>query len=458
MIRRLALAIVLIALAGFVVPDFSPVHFDTAYAQDSRPKRKNLLELLFGRMKKNAERARKQIFKSPSSSRKKSSDDRSRDVRTRAKSVTVPRSSAAGAAVATSAAASAPDAVEKNEDAAKVLVVGDFMAGSLADGLDGIFAQNPSIVVVDEASGLSGLVRDDVVDWPAKTASLIEEQKPVAVVVLVGMNDRQQLRTGGAKYDKLSDGWRKEYISRVAKLARTVREKRLPLIWVGLPPVSKGSMNSDYLVFNEIYETQTEAVGGSFVDVWKGFVDEDGGYVRSGPNVNGQIVTLRRADGINMTDQGEAKLAYYTEKIVKRLTGFGREALFSSLGSLGDAAAIQEPQYDPAGTGKTVVIALGSPAADGGSQLEGGEGFLTDADARLSNGFELVARGQSSEPKSGRIDADWGKPAFELANGQTPEPVLANMRGMNFKSAFENGFPPAGSEGAGGEGETPAAN
>ena len=91
----------------------------------------------------------------------------------------------------------------------------------------------------------------------------------------------------------------------------------IPMIWVGLPPVSKGNMNTDYLKFNEIYRQTVEAYGGVYVNVWDGFVDTEGRYVRAGPDVNGQIVALRRADGINMTQAGYDKLAFFAEKAVK---------------------------------------------------------------------------------------------------------------------------------------------
>ena len=39
------------------------------------------------------------------------------------------------------------------------------------------------------------MVRDDVKDWPADIAGMIDEIKPIAVVALVGMNDRQLIRS-----------------------------------------------------------------------------------------------------------------------------------------------------------------------------------------------------------------------------------------------------------------------
>jgi len=235
-----------------------------------------------------------------------------------------------------------------------------------------------------------------------------------------------------------------------------MREKRGPMIWVGLPPVSKGRMHADYFKFNDIYRQTVEAYGGAYVDVWEGFVDAEGRYVRSGPDVNGQIVRLRRSDGINMTPSGYDKLAFFAEKAVKRITGFGRDSLVSSLGGLADLPGATQPQYDPVNTGKTIVIALGSPSADGGTALEGAEGFLKASDANESSAFELVARGVAAQPKSGRVDAGWGKPSFDLGREETPEPVLANMRGYSLKSLLDE-LPPLATSPADGSESTPGA-
>lgn len=300
--------------------------------------------------------------------------------------------------------------VQKSETADTVLVVGDFLADGLNWGLEQAYSENPDVVFVDKSSGLSGLVRDDVVDWPVRTSELIDEVSPVAVVVAVGMNDRQQIRTGGSRIAKLTDEWKKEYVGRIERLVKTVRDRNLPLIWLGLPPVGSSRMTTDYLVFNEMYRTAVDAAGGEFVDVWDGFTNAEGAFISAGPDINGQIVRLRNSDGINMTNAGKRKLAFYAEKALRRLTGIGSSSINAALlGSL-NQDVITAPEYDPAKSGKTAVISLDDPVADGTAELDGAIGFTKAGTDESATSYDLVAKGLAFAPWEDRIDAQWGLP------------------------------------------------
>ena len=75
------------------------------------------------------------------------------------------------------------------------------------------------------------------------------------------------------------------------------------------------------LAFNDIYRKAAEGAGAEFVDIWDGFVDENGAYVSTGPDINGQPVRLRAGDGINLSKAGKRKVAFYAEKPLNKLLG-----------------------------------------------------------------------------------------------------------------------------------------
>ncbi len=213
------------------------------------------------------------------------------------------------------------EAVEKNPDARKILVIGDFIADGLADGLEATFAADPDVTVARSISGSSGFVRDDHYDWPAVIGKILDAEKPAVVVVMLGANDRQAITLKDDSLDLRSPEWTAEYEKRVARFLKAIDERHYPLIWIGEPPFRPKGMSQDMLAINALDRAAVEKAGGKFADVWDGFVDEDGNFTQTGFDINGQTARLRGNDGINITSAGKRKLAFYAEKPLRALLG-----------------------------------------------------------------------------------------------------------------------------------------
>lgn len=293
--------------------------------------------------------------------------------------------------------------VEKAPDARVILVIGDFMASGLAEGLDTAFAANPAIRIVERANGSSGFVRDDVYNWPEQVKSLIETEKPAAVVVMLGSNDRQQMRVNDVREQPRSENWTKEYERRTEALGKALASTKVPYLWVGMPAFKAPKMTSDMLAFNDIYHSAAEKNGGEFVDVWDGFVDENGAFVTTGPDINGQAVRLRSDDGINVSKAGKRKLAFYTEKPLAKILGL------AAPGSVVTAAApagapVEAPSLPaaPIVVDRTVPMLLNDPALDGGTELLGAAA-TPKANPDLP-GEKLILEGRAPDASPGRAD------------------------------------------------------
>lgn len=300
-------------------------------------------------------------------------------------------------------AAPAPEVVEKLDNARVVLVVGDFLAGGLAEGLQDAFAQSPGVRIEARANGSSGFVRDDFYDWPGQIGGLIEEVKPTVVVVMIGANDRQQLTVAGNRERVRSDAWTAEYTTRAGKLAAVVRQAHLPLLWVGVPSFKPSGMTADMLAFNDIYRAVVEEAGGEFIDIWEGFVDDNGAFTSVGPDMNGQRVRLRGSDGINMTSAGKRKVAFYLERSLNKLLGSAVAPGIASLGT-GGGAAIGLGLQNPAEIDRTAPISLSDPALDGSATLFGAADPAQD-EKKLGIPVEkLVQDGIAVTNRPGRAD------------------------------------------------------
>lgn len=300
----------------------------------------------------------------------------------------------------------APDApVQKVDTAKHVLVIGDFMAGSLADGLTTSFADTPGVVIDERSDGASGLVRDDHYDWIAKLPGLIDEIKPAAVVIALGSNDRQKMLVGGTREDFHTDKWTAEYERRITTLTSIVVKQQIPVFWLGAPPYESPSLTADIVTINLMLRRQVEAAGGTFVDVWEGFVDQDGKFTATGSDVDGQQARLRGSDGISMTKAGRAKLAFYVDKFLRRSLG-DTSAPLAANPPIGDYGL---PDLSmPAAPAQAVIVRteplnMTDPTFDGAGALApkiADRGPLIAPNAR----DRLVLHGDPGTAPAGRVD------------------------------------------------------
>src|SRR3954468_12552258 len=88
-----------------------------------------------------------------------------------------------------------------------ILVLGDAMADWLAYGLEDAWSEHPDMGVIRKHKTVSGLIKyqpkGDPADWAAAARGILATEKPDAIVVMLGLNDRTSIRdTGEKKTDK----------------------------------------------------------------------------------------------------------------------------------------------------------------------------------------------------------------------------------------------------------------
>jgi hypothetical protein len=200
-----------------------------------------------------------------------------------------------------------------------VAVLGDSLGQMLAQGLSEAFENRPEVAVLRKAKEDSGLVRDDFFDWIKVTRDLLASGEKIDfAVMLIGSNDRQALHDANGSYEPGSPEWQAAYTQRIETIAGMFRDKKIPLVWVGLPILKSERLSADALTFNQFYRAYAEKAGATYIDIWEAFAGEDGQYSASGPGINGQTVRLRAADGIHFTKAGARKLAHFVEPEIRR--------------------------------------------------------------------------------------------------------------------------------------------
>lgn len=265
--------------------------------------------------------------------------------------------------------------IPKVDLAHHVVVLGDSLGDLVVGGLDEALNDRPDVAVLRKTRLESGLVRSDFYDWSkAVTELLASEQKITAAVMLLGLNDRQAIREGEIVHEPFSPRWLELYRDRIDNIAAAFSAKRIPLLWVGLPPVQNARLSADYVVLNDLYRQRVERAGGQYVDLWGGFVDSENRYAATGPDVSGQPTRLRTADGIHFTKAGARKAAHFIDVVIRRMIEGGPQGL----------------------------IAVSTPS---GASQDGAESVERTIDRMVGNSWELSALspGLQAKPLAGPI-------------------------------------------------------
>ena len=318
-------------------------------------------------------------------------------------------------------------AVKKEDDARVIRVFGDSLSGGLEKGLVEAFAGIPTIVVdgIDKAS--SGLVRYDYFDWYKAASDAIsrEGERTDAVVMMIGLNDRQDMRLPTGTLQLFSDEWVAAYKARIAELTSLFVQRNIRVYWVGLPPVGNSQLTRDFAVFNEYFKDVAITAGATFVDVWTPFLDpETGKYSNYGPDIEGTRRLLRGSDGLHFTRAGNRKLAFFVERDIRR--DFLRGSYLSALpGSSGQSLMDEIDRELETGVGRVVALTGQQPLPAG---LDGGEQDTpklhdeTQYEKVILEGSPLAAQPGRADDFSWSGELTSTLPAVEEETGGIPMP------------------------------------
>ncbi|MBU1305304.1 MAG: DUF459 domain-containing protein [Alphaproteobacteria bacterium] len=248
--------------------------------------------------------------------------------------------------------------VEKAPDATRLAVFGDSMAIDLSKALERYYAEDANLVVINQGVSSSGFVRSDYFDWDRAIDEQIAANSFDLAVVMIGVNDRQELTVNGGTLEPLSDAWNEAYQARIASFLGKLRAARKPVIWIGLPPMSKTQYSAAISKIANIQRLASFAGGAEYLDIYERFLGEDGKYSSFGPDVNGQNARMRKDDGIHFAAAGADKLAFYLSQTIKSFYR-GAGTVLAAVDPLAgtDAATMLRPPYQGLGQTRLLEVA-----------------------------------------------------------------------------------------------------
>jgi hypothetical protein len=201
-----------------------------------------------------------------------------------------------------------------------------------------------------------------------------------------------------------------------------LKSKGVPVIWVGLPAIRGTKATGDISYLDELYRERAERAGIVYVDIWDGFVDEDGDFAMQGPDFEGQIRRLRTADGVYFTKAGAVKIASYVDRELRRV-----------MPNYVAPVALPGPETTPKSGSASArpdvgaVLPLSTSGGERESELLGGKDHSTQTKSDPI-AAKVLSRGESLAAPAGRADDfSWPRSVSDPSTKPevSPEPVAA---------------------------------
>ena len=205
------------------------------------------------------------------------------------------------------------------DDIYRLHLVGDWFIDGLNPALRSSLASLPRIQFQNSKIDLQSLRRSN---WGTPVAKMRERTRssPVDIaVVMFGVGEIGSLYTPGRARDRFgSEAWLKRYATRVDSVMKTLKANDGAVYWIGLPIVRRRDHSEAFQVINTLVRERAYANSVTFIDVYARFQDENGGYNRYGPDLDGAIKLLRSKDGVYFTPIGYAKVAQLVVQAIRR--------------------------------------------------------------------------------------------------------------------------------------------
>jgi hypothetical protein len=192
----------------------------------------------------------------------------------------------------------------------RVWVGGDSMGGELGWGLGpmlektGVF--KPTLFYKDS----TGVARWDFYNWGDKVDSVLRNDKPDAVVLMMGTNDTQSVWQNGKWIARGDPDWKRVYQKRVSDMTKAaIKGGARRVYWVGMPIMREGWRNPWMKSINKLVQKAVAGIpGAEYIDSWALFTDGSGKFVPS----------LRLGDGVHFTVEGQQIIGKAVLKAIKK--------------------------------------------------------------------------------------------------------------------------------------------
>jgi hypothetical protein len=200
----------------------------------------------------------------------------------------------------------------------KILFAGDSMMQGVAPlVINQLRKENPKGVFVDLSAQSTGLTVRRYFDWPTKIKDETLSRGFELIAIFLGPNDPWDIYEGAKRFAFGTPEWEDKYRDRVIEVMQFAQDRKVHVIWIGLPNMKEDRVKRGAIVQNKIFREQashfnfdylsTEDLLGSLDEPFKKFANEPG---------KGQVM-LRADDGIHFTQAGLRLISNRLYELIK---------------------------------------------------------------------------------------------------------------------------------------------
>lgn len=193
-------------------------------------------------------------------------------------------------------------------DVKRVLIIGDQLAGGMGAGLSRLAQDQGNIQVINRFNESSGLARPEIYDWAAAIPKMTDGKNISTAVVLMGLNDRRDIKLADKVLKFGSPEWNALYQQRVDSVIDALAAQHIQVLWMGEPPMGDPALDADMQNLTAIVQSRVAAKGAGFIDLRTPFLNPLGGYTEHGPDDTGVDHRLREGDGVTFLRLGNNRL------------------------------------------------------------------------------------------------------------------------------------------------------
>lgn len=202
----------------------------------------------------------------------------------------------------------------------QVFFAGDSLMQGVAPHVRHSLRKKYGINSIDLSKQSTGLAYSSFFDWHKTIKEQLNKHKNIAlIVVFLGPNDPWDMpNPKGGKYLRFqSQAWEQLYRKKIRQIIETAKQKKVQMIWLGVPDMRKKKLNKGVRYLNTLYQSEAQKAGILYLPTQFLLTGKTAGYSKFLSTEQGKKIAVRTNDGIHFTRAGQKRIA---QRILQTIT------------------------------------------------------------------------------------------------------------------------------------------